>query len=174
MHDFSLFLGNKSWYLECPQINNFDQYKGKYYIPFQNRTSKIPFGSGQLNIVPTASNLYMRTCVNGSLAHSPLLIVLGNFHWRQVWQHLCESLQHTLKWSSVYFIYLFIYLWLHWVVAVGPQLSLVVAFGGFSLPWFLLLQSMGSRAWGLCCFMSYGIFLDQGSNPCPLHWQVNS
>ena len=27
---------------------------------------------------------------------------------------------------------------------------------------------------GLSCSMSCGIFLDNGSNPCPLHWQVNS
>ena len=27
---------------------------------------------------------------------------------------------------------------------------------------------------GLSCPMVSGIFLDQGSNPCPLHWQVNS
>ena len=27
---------------------------------------------------------------------------------------------------------------------------------------------------GLSCSMIHGIFLDQGSNPCPLHWQVDS
>ena len=36
------------------------------------------------------------------------------------------------------------------------------------------LQHMGSVviAHGLSCSMVCGIFLDQGSNPCPLHWQV--
>ena len=43
------------------------------------------------------------------------------------------------------------------------------------------VQSMGSRA--LCSvvvvyrfsyFRAYGIFPDQGSNPCPHHWQVDS
>ena len=29
-------------------------------------------------------------------------------------------------------------------------------------------------AFRLSCPKAYGIFLDQGSNLCPLHWQVNS
>ena len=29
-------------------------------------------------------------------------------------------------------------------------------------------------ALGLSCFAACGIFLDQGSNLCPLHWQVDS
>ena len=60
---------------------------------------------------------------------------------------------------------------------------------GFSLQWLLLLRSTGSRragfsscgAWasvvvahGLSCSVTCGVFLDQGSNPCPLHWQVDS
>ena len=27
---------------------------------------------------------------------------------------------------------------------------------------------------GLSCSVACGIFLDQGSNPCPLHWQTDS
>ena len=52
---------------------------------------------------------------------------------------------------------------------------------GFSLPWLLLLWIMGSRhagsvvvAHGLSCPMACGIFLDQGSKLCPLHWQEES
>ena len=72
---------------------------------------------------------------------------------------------------------------------------------GFSLQWLLLLQSTGSRhmgfsscgswasvivarglqsagsvvvALGLSCSVACGIFPDQGSNPCPLHWQADS
>ena len=68
-------------------------------------------------------------------------------------------------------------------------LSLVAASGGhsssrctglsLSLP--LLLQSTGSRragsvvvAHGLSCSAACGIFPDQGSNLCPLHWQADS
>ena len=38
------------------------------------------------------------------------------------------------------------------------------------------LQSLGSVAvvHGLSCPMAYGIFPDQGSNPCPLHRQADS
>ena len=72
---------------------------------------------------------------------------------------------------------------------------------GFLLQWFLLLWSMGSKAHrlqqlqhvgsvvaaprlqstgsivvmhGLSCSEVYEIFLTQGSNPCLLHWQVDS
>ena len=68
-------------------------------------------------------------------------------------------------------------------------LSLVVASGGhsssrcagLSLSWPLLLWSTGSRrtgsvivAHGPSCSAACGIFPDQGSNPCPLHEQVDS
>ena len=68
-------------------------------------------------------------------------------------------------------------------------LSLVVASGGhsssrcagLSLSRPLLLQTTGSRRAGSVivahrpsCSAACGIFPDQGSNPCPLHWQADS
>ena len=68
-------------------------------------------------------------------------------------------------------------------------LSLVAASGGhsssrcagLSLSRPLLLRSTGSRcagsvvvAHGSNCSAACGIFPDQGSNPCPLHWQADS
>ena len=87
------------------------------------------------------------------------------------------------------FIYLFIYLWLCWVFVSVRGLHLVAASGGhsslwcmgLSLSWPLLLWSTGSRCAGSVtvahrpsCSMACGIFPDQGSNPCPLHWQADS
>ena len=48
--------------------------------------------------------------------------------------------------------------------------------GGFSC---YRARALGVRAsvvaaHGLSCSMVCGIFPDQGSNPCPLHWQVDS
>ena len=86
-------------------------------------------------------------------------------------------------------IYLFIYLWLCWVFVSVRGLSLVAASGGhsssrcagLSLSRPLLLRSMCSRsagsvivAHGPSCSTACGIFPDQGSNPCPLHWQADS
>ena len=86
-------------------------------------------------------------------------------------------------------IYLFIYLWLCWVFVSVRGLSLVAASGGhsssrcagLSLSWPLLLRSTSSRhagsvvvAHGPSCSAACGIFPDQGSNPCPLHWQADS
>ena len=87
------------------------------------------------------------------------------------------------------FIYLFIYFWLCCVFISVRGLSLVAASGGhsssryvgLSLLWPLLLRSTGSRragsvvvAHGPSCSTTCGIFPDQGSNPCPLHWQADS
>ena len=51
--------------------------------------------------------------------------------------------------------------------ALGTRASVIVAHG---------LQSAGSVvvAHGLSCSLACGIFPDQGSNLCPLHWQVDS
>ena len=88
------------------------------------------------------------------------------------------------------FINLFIYLFLLcWVFVSVRGLSLVAASGGhsssrcagLSLSRPLLLRSTGSRcagsvvvAHGPSCSAACGIFPDQGSNPCPLHWQADS
>ena len=87
------------------------------------------------------------------------------------------------------FIYLFIYLWLCWVFVSAQGLPLVVASGGhsssrcagLSLSRPLLLRSTGSRragsvvvAHGPSCSAACGILPDQGSNPCPPHWQADS
>ena len=88
-----------------------------------------------------------------------------------------------------FLFYLFIYLWLCWVFVSVRGLSPVVASGGhsssrctgLSLSRPLLLWSTGSRragsvivAHGPSCSAACGIFPDQGSNPCPLHWQADS
>ena len=81
------------------------------------------------------------------------------------------------------------YVWLCWVFVSVRGLSLVVASGGhsssrcagLSLSRPLLLRSTGSRcagsvivAHGPSCSVACGIFPDQDSNPCPLHWQADS
>ena len=95
----------------------------------------------------------------------------------------------TFSFASFFFFNLFIYFWLCWVFVSVRGLSPVVASGGhsssrcagLSLSRPLLLRSTGSRrtgsvvvAHGLSCSMACGIFPDQGSNPCPLHWQADS
>ena len=87
------------------------------------------------------------------------------------------------------FIYLFIYFWLCWVFVSVRGLSPVAASGdhsssrctGLSLSWPLPLQSTGSRragsvvvAHGPSRSAACGILPDQGSNPCPPHWQADS
>ena len=94
------------------------------------------------------------------------------------------------------YFYLFIYLFilffifsLCWVFVSVRGLSPAVASGGhsssrcagLSLSRPLLLRSTGSRragsvvvAHGPSCSAACGIFPDQGSKPCPLHWQADS
>ena len=87
------------------------------------------------------------------------------------------------------FFYLFFYLWLCWVFVSVQGLSPIAASGGhsssrcagLSLSPPLLLWNTGSRRTGSVivvhgpsCSAAYGIFPDQGSNPCPLNWQADS
>ena len=87
------------------------------------------------------------------------------------------------------FIYLFIYFWLCWVFVSVRGLPLVAVSGGhsssrcagLSLSRPLSLRGTGSRRAGSVvvvhapsCSVTCGIFPDQGSNPCPLHWQAAS
>ena len=82
----------------------------------------------------------------------------------------------------------FIYLWLRWVFVAEQAFSSCGKWGllsicsvwasdcgGFSYG-AQALGHVGSAivAHGLICSTAHGIFPDQGSNPCPLHWQVDS
>ena len=94
-----------------------------------------------------------------------------------------------LRLKLFFFLILFIYLWPCWVFVSVRGLSLVAASGGhsssqcagLSLSRPLLLRSTGSRragsaivAHGPSRSVACGIFPDQGSNPCSLHWQADS
>ena len=94
-----------------------------------------------------------------------------------------------MKRSFFFLIYLFIYFWVCWVFVSVRGLSPVPASGGhsssrcagLSLSRPLLLRSTGSRragsvvvAHGPSRSAACGILPDQGSNPCPLHWQADS
>ena len=89
----------------------------------------------------------------------------------------------------IFYFILFIFFWLCCVFVSVRGLSLVAASGGHSSSWCvglspwrpLLLRSTGSRhagsvvvAHGSSCSATCGIFPDQCSNPCPLHWQADS
>ena len=104
-------------------------------------------------------------------------------------ERICPSSVFLFFFLINLFIYLFIYLWLCWVFVSVRGFSPVAASGGhfssrcagLSLSRPLLLWSTGSRragsvvvAHGPSCSAACGIFPDQGSNPCPLHWQADS
>ena len=108
-----------------------------------------------------------------------------------IYMYLCKFMyiySFFLTFGFILFIYLFIYgcvgssflckgflqLW-----QVGSTLHRGAR--GLSLSRPLLLRSTGSRragsvtvAHGPSCSAACGIFPDQGSNPCPLHWQTDS
>ena len=100
-----------------------------------------------------------------------------------------EHLPNTSDFVFFFFFNLFIYFWVCWVFVSVRGLSPVPASGGhsssrcvgLSLSQPLPLRSTGSRragsivvAHGPSCSAACGIFPDQGSNPCPLHWQADS
>ena len=103
----------------------------------------------------------------------------------------CVCTRACTAWVPLFLFnfYLFIYFWLCWVFVSVRGLSPVAASGGHpsprcagpSLSRPLLLRSTGSRragsvivAHGPSCSAACGIFPDQGSNPCPVHWQADS
>ena len=107
---------------------------------------------------------------------------------------------HYFYWPFKKFIYLFSWAGSS-LLSMGPSscgergAALQLRCSGFSLWWPLLLQSMGFRHMGFSscgvwaqllwltgsvifahrpsCSAACGILLDHGSNPCPLHWQVD-
>ena len=116
-------------------------------------------------------------------------------HWHQlrqmrIYKATFFKLINVIFLIAFIFIYLFLfYFWLCWVFVSARGLSLVVASGGhsssrcagLSLSRPLLLRSTGSRragsavvAHGPSCSAACGIFPDQGSNLCSLHWQADS
>ena len=102
------------------------------------------------------------------------------------------SLYHPLKRSWVFYPtstlkYLFIYL--GWAGSLLPHKPSLVSSEGYSLvavhrvlfavSSLVAEHGLGSTGSvvvvpGLCCSMACGNFLDQGSNPYPLHWQADS
>ena len=120
-------------------------------------------------------------------AHLPSSYLANRYHVEGPIPMVCT---HVFFFFFKYlFIYLFIYLWLCWVFVSVRGLSLAAASGGHSSSRCaglspsrpLLLRSTGSRragsvivAHGPSCSAACGILPDQGSNPCPLHWQADS
>ena len=107
---------------------------------------------------------------------------LANFKGQTGWIFfLCFSrnFRHLLKTVRLYFFLFFltlkniIYLF---IVALGLHCCVRASCGGFSNR---RAQDLGSpasvvEACELSCSKACEIFLDQGLNPCPVHWQVDS
>ena len=91
----------------------------------------------------------------------------------------------------IYYLLFIIIKIYYWVFVAAHGLSLVVVnrshsslwCAGFPLRWLACLccgaLALGPRALvvaarGLGCSVACGILPGQGSNPCPLHWQVDS
>ena len=100
-----------------------------------------------------------------------------------------QSEKHAQK-KPAFFCFKFlnlVYFLLHWVFVTVCRVSLAVASEGYSAVCRLLIAvaalvwSTGSRLTGsvvvahrLSRPMACGIVPDQGSNPCPLHWQADA
>ena len=94
------------------------------------------------------------------------------------------------NWLSFLKRFIYVSIWLHWALVAAQGLSLVAASRGYSLVLecgFLsdtssLIAEHGlwspqisvAAARGLSWPTARGVLLDQGSNPCLLHWQADS
>ena len=117
--------------------------------------------------------------VNGGYpCYSPLFMALPFF----LLHHLSLFYSFLLLFFFLNLFIYFIYFWLHWVLVAARGLSLSCG----DLRLLIVVASLaaehgllGARAsvvvaHGLRCSAACGIFLDQGLNLCPLHWQMDS
>ena len=127
-----------------------------------------------------------------SLLITFLVLSRGNHYLEFLILSLLFFVVFTLYVSILFFLKLFIYLFIYGCVGslfLCEGFSLVAASGGhsssrcagLSLLRPLSLRSTGSRcagsvvvAHGPSCSVACGMFPDQGSNPCALHWQADS
>ena len=117
-----------------------------------------------------------------------LLLEVRNSEIKAFLGSIISSALDMLFFFLIYYLFICLFL-LCWVFASVQGFSLVAVSGGhsssrcagLSLSRPLLFRSTGSRragsvvvAHGPSCSAACGIFPDQGSNPCPLHWQADS
>ena len=103
---------------------------------------------------------------------------LGLLHCRQIFYHLSHQGKSYCNWYT-FLNYLFIHFWLHWIFitaqtfpSFGELVLLYLWVTGFSCcrPETLGSWASVAVARGLSCSAACEIFLDWGSNPCPLNW----
>ena len=129
-----------------------------------------------------------------SVAQQEYFLSLISFSWARSSFKLYLPVSHSFLFFvfCLLFFLIYIYFWLCWVFVSVRGLSPVAAVAasgghsssrcvGLSPSRPLLLWSTGSRrtgsvivAHGLSRSAACGIFPDQGSNPCSLHWQADS
>ena len=154
-----------------------------FYIPISNVWAFS--SSTSLTTLSMVSHLRFSNC-DSYVAVSHFNFHFPNDCWSWASFHVLIYYPCVLCFFKIYF---YIYFWLCWVFVSVRGLSLVAASGGhsssrcagLSLSRPLLLRTTGSRragsvvvAHGPSCSAACGIFPDQGSNSCPLHWQADS
>ena len=157
-------------------LSKYHAYKDRGFCP--HTATPATAKSSTPTIVPGTEEVFRKICHTNNLKADSETV------------ESFEEVSETPSFLLFFFLkYLFIYLWLCWVFISVRGLSLVAASGGhsssrcagLSLSRPLLLRSTGSRRAGSAvvvhgpsCSAARGIFPDQGSNPCPLHWQADS
>ena len=136
---------------------------------------------------PASSPHALRPLITSTPATPPQKFLLSWFLW-PVPPAFLYSLSYYFPLSQLTLLFVLagsLWLSLGFLVASSRDYALLQCVG-FSLQWLLLFQKTGSRAHGLSscssvfvahglsCHVACGIFLNQGLNPCRLHWQVDS
>ena len=118
-----------------------------------------------------------------------MLVVISDQVWTIFHPYCGQMRPNYVKFFFLIYLLFIFYFWLCWLFVSVQGLSLVAASGGhsssrcvgLSLLRPLLLRSTGSRCVGSVVVAHgpsrsavCGIFPDQGSNSCPLHWQADS
>ena len=99
----------------------------------------------------------------------------------KVFLPICDLSFHSLRSLLIFLNYLFTYIFGCSGSSLPHKGFLLLQCTGFSLQWLSLFRALAPGAQasivvahGLSCSTACGVFLDQGSTPCPLRWQVDS
>ena len=181
-----------------------DFHLGKNYVVSCVDVKSISLKSHWLNTMKVYCSLISQySATMSAFLHLLCYMIWNTWYPGFLWKRKLKLKGHV-GCLFFFLIYLFIYSWLRWVFVAACGLSLVVfsscceqgllfvaVHGLLIAVASLVAESRGVRAsvvvacglWsagsaavahGLSCSVACEIFPDQGSNPCPLHWQVVS
>ena len=135
------------------------------------------FGFLEETVHPTVEQFPSSLCSNWS-PFQPKVIAMYNNKVNLFLFSKCNKISILSNYLFLIVLFTYYLFGLHWVFSTAHGFPLVALLGEPSL-WGMQASVVAARGLSSCvsqlsCPAAHGIFLDQGSNLCPLHWQADS